>query len=83
MLLINPDDLDAYASIWMTQTHPRVALMGQISKGRLKMHSLRNPDITSDSNIIPYSQYLSETQQETVQNSNSLLNKMLSDIVLD
>ncbi|GJY45277.1 hypothetical protein Tco_0434340 [Tanacetum coccineum] len=25
----------------------------------------------SDSNIIPYSQYLSETQQETVQNSNS------------
>ncbi|GKG36289.1 hypothetical protein Tco_0443967 [Tanacetum coccineum] len=26
---------------------------------------------TSDSNIIPYSQYLSETQQETVQNSNS------------
>ncbi|GKB20394.1 retrovirus-related pol polyprotein from transposon TNT 1-94 [Tanacetum coccineum] len=28
-------------------------------------------EITSDSNIIPYSQYLSETQQETVQNSNS------------
>ncbi|GKA01332.1 retrovirus-related pol polyprotein from transposon TNT 1-94 [Tanacetum coccineum] len=27
--------------------------------------------ITSDSNIIPYSQYLNETQQETVQNSNS------------
>ncbi|GKA43771.1 hypothetical protein Tco_0736495, partial [Tanacetum coccineum] len=27
--------------------------------------------ITSDSNIIPYSQYLSETQQETVQNFNS------------
>ncbi|GJX34712.1 retrovirus-related pol polyprotein from transposon TNT 1-94, partial [Tanacetum coccineum] len=28
-------------------------------------------EITSDSNIIPYSQYLSETQQENVQNSNS------------
>ncbi|GJR56682.1 retrovirus-related pol polyprotein from transposon TNT 1-94 [Tanacetum coccineum] len=28
-------------------------------------------EITSDSNIIPYSQYLSEAQQETVQNSNS------------
>ncbi|GJU48392.1 retrovirus-related pol polyprotein from transposon TNT 1-94 [Tanacetum coccineum] len=28
-------------------------------------------NIISDSNIIPYSQYLSETQQETVQNSNS------------
>ncbi|GKA12645.1 hypothetical protein Tco_0692191 [Tanacetum coccineum] len=27
--------------------------------------------ITSDSNIIPYSQYLSKTQQETIQNSNS------------
>ncbi|GKC78554.1 hypothetical protein Tco_1129328, partial [Tanacetum coccineum] len=27
--------------------------------------------ITSDSNISPYSQYMSETQQETVQNSNS------------
>ncbi|GJT02618.1 hypothetical protein Tco_0823787 [Tanacetum coccineum] len=29
-------------------------------------------EITSDSNIIPYSQYLSEAQQEIVQNSNSL-----------
>nr|GEZ12403.1 retrovirus-related Pol polyprotein from transposon TNT 1-94 [Tanacetum cinerariifolium] len=28
--------------------------------------------ITSDSNIIPYSQYVSESQQATVQNSNSL-----------
>ncbi|GJS40441.1 hypothetical protein Tco_0565484 [Tanacetum coccineum] len=28
-------------------------------------------EITSDSNIIPYSQYLSEAQQETIQNSNS------------
>ncbi|GJU91487.1 integrase, catalytic region, zinc finger, CCHC-type containing protein [Tanacetum coccineum] len=28
-------------------------------------------DITSDSNIIPYSQYLSETQQEMFRNSNS------------
>ncbi|GJU65879.1 retrovirus-related pol polyprotein from transposon TNT 1-94 [Tanacetum coccineum] len=28
-------------------------------------------EITSDSNIIPYSQFLSKTQQETVQNSNS------------
>ncbi|GJW41630.1 retrovirus-related pol polyprotein from transposon TNT 1-94 [Tanacetum coccineum] len=28
-------------------------------------------NVISDSNIIPYSQYLSETQQETVQNSNS------------
>ncbi|GJW28085.1 hypothetical protein Tco_0044960, partial [Tanacetum coccineum] len=28
-------------------------------------------EITSDSNIIPYSQYLSETHQETVQNTNS------------
>ncbi|GJT02079.1 ribonuclease H-like domain-containing protein [Tanacetum coccineum] len=41
-------------------------------------------DITSDSNIIPYSQYLSETQQETVQNSNSSAQtRDVSDIVLD
>ncbi|GJY77799.1 hypothetical protein Tco_0483600, partial [Tanacetum coccineum] len=28
-------------------------------------------EITSDSNVIPYSQYLSEAQQETIQNPNS------------
>ncbi|GKD09787.1 hypothetical protein Tco_1189472 [Tanacetum coccineum] len=33
-------------------------------------------EITSDSNIIPYSQYLSEAQQETVQNSNSSAQQM-------
>ncbi|GJW96083.1 hypothetical protein Tco_0177891 [Tanacetum coccineum] len=33
-------------------------------------------EITSDSNIIPYSQYVIESQQEAVQNSNSLHNKM-------
>ncbi|GJW72739.1 zinc finger, CCHC-type containing protein [Tanacetum coccineum] len=46
---------------------------GQSSQGMAQMHSLSQSetDIISDSNIIPYSQYLSETQQETVQNSNS------------
>ncbi|GJV14651.1 hypothetical protein Tco_1359974 [Tanacetum coccineum] len=34
-------------------------------------------EITSDSNIISYSQYLSETQQETVQNSNSSAQQMV------
>ncbi|GJW90764.1 retrovirus-related pol polyprotein from transposon TNT 1-94 [Tanacetum coccineum] len=33
-------------------------------------------EITSDSNIIPYSQYLSEAQQETVQNSNLLSTRL-------
>ncbi|GKA49494.1 hypothetical protein Tco_0742567 [Tanacetum coccineum] len=38
-------------------------------------------DIISDSNIIPYSQYLSETQQETVQNSNNSASTRCLDIV--
>ncbi|GJR27670.1 hypothetical protein Tco_1103902 [Tanacetum coccineum] len=38
-------------------------------------------DIISDSNIIPYSQYLSETQQETVQNINSHCSTRCPDIV--
>ncbi|GJS32545.1 integrase, catalytic region, zinc finger, CCHC-type containing protein [Tanacetum coccineum] len=40
-------------------------------KGSDALTSQSETDIISDSNIIPYSQYLSETQQETVQNSNS------------
>ncbi|GKG36375.1 hypothetical protein Tco_0444053, partial [Tanacetum coccineum] len=51
------DDLDAYDSDCDELNSAKI--------GMAQMHSL------SDSNIIPYSQYLSETQQETVQNSNS------------
>ncbi|GJR80382.1 hypothetical protein Tco_0151167 [Tanacetum coccineum] len=62
------DDLDAYDSdcdeLQMFITH----------NAAYKAETDNKPvvaTITSDSNIIPYSQYLSETQQETVQNSNS------------
>ncbi|GJS50892.1 hypothetical protein Tco_0624254 [Tanacetum coccineum] len=46
---------------------------GDLSRqmGSDALMSQTETEITSDSNIIPYSQYLSETQQETVQNSNS------------
>ncbi|GJW48361.1 retrovirus-related pol polyprotein from transposon TNT 1-94 [Tanacetum coccineum] len=71
-LLIKADDLDAL----------RLGLVMNSFQAKIALHwlSLRNAqmplaesetDIISDSNIIPYSQYLSETQQETVQNSNS------------
>ncbi|GJV79058.1 hypothetical protein Tco_1514928 [Tanacetum coccineum] len=59
------DDLDAYDSDCDELNSAKIALMAKSLKEWIKMHSL------SDSNIIPYSQYLSETQQETVQNSNS------------
>ncbi|GJX36733.1 retrovirus-related pol polyprotein from transposon TNT 1-94 [Tanacetum coccineum] len=60
------------ALIVMNSTQPRL-LSWPISQGMAQMHSLSQTEteITSDSNIISYSQYLSETQQETVQNSNS------------
>ncbi|GJV21761.1 hypothetical protein Tco_1370781 [Tanacetum coccineum] len=58
---------------------PKIALMA-ISQGMIMTSSEQSNDVSqsetniiSDSNIIPYSQYLSETQQETVQNSNSSL----------
>ncbi|GJY01917.1 hypothetical protein Tco_0360069 [Tanacetum coccineum] len=66
------NDLDAYDSDYDEINSARL-LMAQSLKEMAQMHSLSQTetDITSDSNIIPYSQYLSETQQETVQNSNS------------
>ncbi|GJU38369.1 hypothetical protein Tco_1191326 [Tanacetum coccineum] len=59
------DDLDAYDSDCDELNSAKIALMANLSKEMDPMQS------TDDSNIIPYSQYLSETQQETVQNSNS------------
>ncbi|GJR92840.1 hypothetical protein Tco_0265014 [Tanacetum coccineum] len=66
------DDLDAYDSD-CDELNSAKFEPWPISQGMAQMHSLSQSetDIISDSNIIPYSQYLSETQQETVQNSNS------------
>ncbi|GJT36468.1 integrase, catalytic region, zinc finger, CCHC-type containing protein [Tanacetum coccineum] len=66
------DDLDAYDSDCDELNSAKIALMANLSEWfQDAQHGDRNRHRTSDSNIIPYSQYLSETQQGTVQNSNS------------
>ncbi|GJS04782.1 retrovirus-related pol polyprotein from transposon TNT 1-94 [Tanacetum coccineum] len=71
------DDLDAYDSDCDELNTTKVALVANLShygsdalaESNVVNHS--ETEITSDSNIIPYSQYLIESQQPTVQNSNS------------
>ncbi|GJW17596.1 hypothetical protein Tco_0025032 [Tanacetum coccineum] len=65
------DDLDAYDSDCDELNSAKIALMANLSRNGSDALTETETKITSDSNIIPYSQYLSETQQETVQNSNS------------
>ncbi|GJY15475.1 hypothetical protein Tco_0385897, partial [Tanacetum coccineum] len=65
------DDLDAYDSDCDELNSAKIALMANLSRNGTDAITESETDIISDSNIIPYSQYLSETQQETVQNSNS------------
>ncbi|GJV62354.1 hypothetical protein Tco_1468454 [Tanacetum coccineum] len=71
------DDLDAYDSGCDELNTAKVALMENLSyygsdalaESNVVNHS--ETEITSDSNIIPYSQYVIESQHATVQNSNS------------
>ncbi|GKA71209.1 retrovirus-related pol polyprotein from transposon TNT 1-94 [Tanacetum coccineum] len=65
------DDLDAYDSDCDELNSAKIALMANLSRNGSDALTETETEITSDSNIIPYSQYLSETQQENVQNSNS------------
>ncbi|GJR37002.1 hypothetical protein Tco_1212686 [Tanacetum coccineum] len=71
------NDLDAYDSDCDELNSAKIALMANLSKNGSDALTESNDanqsetEITSDSNIIPYSQYLSKTKQETVQNSNS------------
>ncbi|GJR10485.1 retrovirus-related pol polyprotein from transposon TNT 1-94 [Tanacetum coccineum] len=65
------DDLDAYDSDCDELNSAKISLMANLSRNGSDALIETETEITSDSNIIPYSQYLSETQQETVQNSNS------------
>ncbi|GJR71182.1 hypothetical protein Tco_0083547 [Tanacetum coccineum] len=71
------EDLDAYDSDCDNSNSSRLFSWPIISRNGSNALTESNDvsqtktDITSDSNIIPYSQYLSEAQQETVQNSNS------------
>ncbi|GJX85463.1 integrase, catalytic region, zinc finger, CCHC-type containing protein [Tanacetum coccineum] len=71
------NDLDAYDSHCYELITAKVALMVKLSyygsdalaESNVMNHS--ETEITSDSNIIPYSQYVIESQQAAVQNSNS------------
>ncbi|GKC95299.1 hypothetical protein Tco_1160741 [Tanacetum coccineum] len=71
------DDLDAYDSDCDELNTAKVALMANLShfcsdalaESNVVNHS--ETEITSDSNIIPYSQYVIDSQQATVQNSSS------------
>ncbi|GKD26907.1 hypothetical protein Tco_1233121, partial [Tanacetum coccineum] len=78
------DDLDAYDSDCDEPQHIKflscriylingsmLLLKAMPSSEQLNVVNHSETEITSDSNIIPYSQYLIESQQPTVQNSNS------------
>ncbi|GKC17459.1 retrovirus-related pol polyprotein from transposon TNT 1-94 [Tanacetum coccineum] len=64
------DDLDAYDSDCDEISTAKAVLMANLSSYRSDVLSDEN-EITSDSNIIPYSQYLLETQNTAVQDTNS------------
>ncbi|GJV99030.1 hypothetical protein Tco_1554282, partial [Tanacetum coccineum] len=71
------DDLDAYDSDCDELNTAKVALIANLphygsdalTESNVVNHS--ETEITSDSNIIPYSQYVIESQQAAIQNSNS------------
>ncbi|GKE83568.1 integrase, catalytic region, zinc finger, CCHC-type containing protein, partial [Tanacetum coccineum] len=71
------DDLDAYESDCNEFNTAKVVLMANLShygsdalaESNVVNHS--ETEITCDSNIIPYSQYVIESQQAAIQNSNS------------
>ncbi|GKE17012.1 hypothetical protein Tco_1424589, partial [Tanacetum coccineum] len=63
------DDLDAYDSECDDITTAKVALMANLS--HYDSDVLSENEVTSDSNIIPYSQYLIKTQNAAVQDTNS------------
>ncbi|GKC79964.1 integrase, catalytic region, zinc finger, CCHC-type containing protein [Tanacetum coccineum] len=65
------DDLDAYDSDCDELNFAKLALMANLSSSSEQSNDVNQTEteITSDINIILYSQYLSETQQSTVQNS--------------
>nr|GEX86647.1 hypothetical protein [Tanacetum cinerariifolium] len=64
------DDLDAYDSDCDEINSAKIALMANLSHYGFNSLAESETEITSDSNIIPYSQYVSESQYAAVQNSN-------------
>ncbi|GKC43846.1 hypothetical protein Tco_1061568, partial [Tanacetum coccineum] len=67
VIIIETDDLDAYNSDCNELNTAK--MMPSSEQSNVVTHS--ETEITSDSNIIPYSQYVIESQQAVVQNSNS------------
>ncbi|GJT67344.1 hypothetical protein Tco_1018824 [Tanacetum coccineum] len=65
------NDLDAYDSDCDELNTDKVALMAMLSSEQSNVVNHSETEITSDSNMIPYSQYVIESQQAPVQNSNS------------
>ncbi|GJV55991.1 hypothetical protein Tco_1456996 [Tanacetum coccineum] len=65
-----PDDLDAYDSDCDELDTTKVSLVANLSH-YVDVVNHSKTKITSDSNIIPYSQYMIESQQAIVQKSNS------------
>ncbi|GJU55768.1 hypothetical protein Tco_1229482 [Tanacetum coccineum] len=63
------NDLDVYDSDCDELNTAKVALMVNLS--HYGSDALTETEITSDSNIIPYSQYVTKSQQTSVQNSNT------------
>nr|GEY92517.1 hypothetical protein [Tanacetum cinerariifolium] len=65
------DDLDAYDSDYDELYSAKIALMANLSHYGSDNLAESETEITSDSNIISYSQYMNESQYTTVQNSSS------------
>nr|GEZ21005.1 hypothetical protein [Tanacetum cinerariifolium] len=63
------DDLDAYDLDCDELNSAKIALMANLSHYGSDNLAESNTEITSDSNIISYSQYMNESQYNTVQNS--------------
>nr|GFB12104.1 hypothetical protein [Tanacetum cinerariifolium] len=65
------DDLDTYDSDCDELNSAKIALMANLSHYGSDNLAELETEITSDSNIISYSQYMNESQYTTVQNSSS------------
>nr|GEV98637.1 hypothetical protein [Tanacetum cinerariifolium] len=74
------DDLDAYDSDCDELNSAKIALMGNLSHYGSDNLTESNTEITSDRNIISYSQYMNESQYNTVQNLN--LSALQDDLIL-
>ncbi|GJY29096.1 putative ribonuclease H-like domain-containing protein [Tanacetum coccineum] len=80
------DDLDAYNSDCDELNSAKVALManlyhyGSDALAESNVVNYSKTEITSDRNIVPYSQYVIESQQATVQNSKSTVQQ--DDLIL-